>query len=165
MRVFSKVLLTVWQGCSSPIFVTWSAVLNFPFPSQCYSLPSECEMHFWCCWWETLSRCKCWETGEVMKLPPSFEKERDLIYYALIWKAKLTSLAAPQARMGQHKVCDPLWGSCLFQSLLWVLGESQPVLAGCLQGGVCFHERENTLHLWLMSKSPSTTWKTMVPGA
>lgn len=71
-RFSSKVLLTVWQGCFSPIFVTWSGVVNFLFPSQCCSLLSERGMHCWCYWWEIHSRCKCWETGEVMKSPPSF---------------------------------------------------------------------------------------------
>lgn len=94
-----------------------------------------------------------------------FLLKRDLIYSALMWKAKLTSLVALQVGTGQHKVWDPLWGTCLCQSLLWVLGESQPPLAGCLWRGFFFHERENTFHLRLMSKSPSTTWKTMVPEA
>lgn len=71
-RFFSKVLLTVWQECFSPIFVTWSGVVNFPFPSHCCSLPFEHETRYLCCWWETYSRFKCWETGEVMQFPPSF---------------------------------------------------------------------------------------------
>lgn len=79
-------------------------------------------------------------------------------------QARLPGSSAGKGR-GQHKVWDPLWGTCLCQSLLWVLGEALSALAGCLLGGFCFQERENTLHLWLTSKPPSTTWKTTVPEA
>lgn len=124
-RFFSKVLLTVWQGCFSPVFLTWSGVVNFPFSSQCCSLPSEHEMHCWCCWWETHSRCRCWETGEVMKFPPLLLKRKifNLLCTNMKSQARLPGGSMGKDR-GQHKVWDPLWGTCLCQSLLWVLGES-----------------------------------------
>lgn len=60
-----------------PIFVTWSGVVNSPFPFLCFSLPSGCKTLCLWCWWETHAGFKCWETWEVMQFPSSFLKERD----------------------------------------------------------------------------------------
>lgn len=68
---------------------------------------------------------KCWETGEVMKFPPLLLKRNifNLLCTNMKSQARLPGGSMGKDR-GQHKVWDPLWGTCLCQSLLWVLGES-----------------------------------------
>lgn len=73
-----------------------------------------------------------WRGGET--LPFLLKRKRfNLLRVNMKSQARLPVGSAGEDR-GQHKVWDPLWGTC--QSPLWVLGESQPALAGSLLGGV-----------------------------
>lgn len=128
-RFFSKVLLTVWQGCFSPVLVTWSGVVNFPFPSQCCSLPFERETCCLCCWWETYSKFRCWGNWRGDEISPFLLKRKR---FNLLCANMKFQTHLPGGSVGEtgdsttsvipYEVCgsaSPSSGCWLNHSLLW----------------------------------------------